>query len=88
MNILALCIKIFFVKSAAGDAFYGVMQRRHAVFRLLGHQVKLGTVAGGNQYRLGKIVGFLKQAQNVPDPAAGKIEFFPYFHGGGLMIQT
>ena len=81
-------VKVLFVEGTAGDAFYGRVQRFHAVVRFLRYQIQLGAVAGGNQNGFGKIIGLPEEPQDMFDTAAGKIKFLAYFHRGSLMIQT
>ena len=50
-------VKVFFIKGFAGNAFHRIVQRFHAVFRFLGHQIKLRAVAGGKQDGFGKVIG-------------------------------
>ena len=80
-------IKIFVFKSAAGNAFDCIVQGGHTVFRFLGHQVKLCTVAGRKQDRFGKIIRAFQKAQDVFDPTAGKVKSFSDFYRGGLMVK-
>ena len=81
-------IKIILFKGFARNAFNCFVEGSHAVFRFLGYQVQLGTVTGGYQHGLRKIVGFPEKPQNMFDAAAGKIEFLPYFYRGCLMVQS
>ena len=80
-------VKVLFVKGFAGNAFHRIVQRFHAIFRFLGNQIQLRAVAGRKQDCFRKVVGLFQQPQHVFDPAAGKVEFFPDFHRGGLMVQ-